>query len=196
MSGSARRARGYANNRDLGSAGATANARRAAAAGSRQASRAEVALAVLGAAGIPADDVRIAALQLRVAQPLATLAELGAAMPQPVGKNEYAGLLRRALDSAERIAAGQVRPVGGSRLDSEKLRAALLEQLAPGRAITTSELLIRVRDSGFGEVTNEAVYRQLVLLAGRGLVRRIRPRGGGRHVFWALCGSRAAKGEL
>lgn len=196
MSGSTRRARGYPNNPDLGSAGAKANARRAAAAGSRQASRAEVALAVLGAAGIPADDVRIAALRVRITHPLATLTELGAAMPQPVGKNEYAGALRRALDSARRIAAGDARPAVGSRLDSEKLRAALLEQLASGRAITTSELRIRLCDSGIGEVTNEAVYRQLVLLARRGVVRRVRPRAGGRHVFWALRGSRAAKGEL
>lgn len=196
MSGASRRARGYPNNPDLGSAGATANARRAAAAGARQASRAASALAVLGTAGIPTDDVRIAALRLRADHPLATLAELGAAMPQPLGKNEYAGLLRRALDSARRIACGQAPPVAGSRLDSEKLRAALLEHLASGRAITTSELRVRVCDSGIGEVAAEAVYRQLVLLAGRGVVRRIRPRTGGRHVFWALRESRAAKGEL
>lgn len=198
MSGETRRARGYPNNPDLGSAGATANARRAAAAGARQAQRAAAALEILRSVGdCAADDIRITALRLRADRPLATLTELGASMQPPIGKNEYAGLLRRALRTAERIAAGEARPVSsGRRADSEALRAALQELLASGRAITTSELRIRLRDNGIGDVPNEAVYRQLLVLASRGVVRRVRPRAGGRHVYWSLRGSHPGKGEL
>lgn len=63
------------------------------------------------------------------------------------------------------------------------LRTALLQLLASGRAITTTELRTRLTDDGFPGLTQEAVYRHLDTLARAGLTRRI-SHPGRRRIFW------------
>ncbi len=63
------------------------------------------------------------------------------------------------------------------------LRAALLQLLAPGRAITTTELRTRLADEGFPDLTQETVYRHLDTLSRAGLTRRI-SHPGRRRIFW------------
>jgi Fe2+ or Zn2+ uptake regulation protein len=63
------------------------------------------------------------------------------------------------------------------------LRSQLLGFLRHGRLITTSELRQRIRDAGFSGADVESVYRNLVALQRRGLVKRVEVRG--RHAFWA-----------
>lgn len=77
--------------------------------------------------------------------------------------------------------AATVAPVSST----AEIRATLQHLLSSGRAVSTAELRIRVQDSGFENTTHEAVYQQLVLLAGRGLVRKLGHRNGLRHTFWA-----------
>ncbi|MGD9622274.1 MAG: helix-turn-helix domain-containing protein [Mycolicibacterium sp.] len=65
------------------------------------------------------------------------------------------------------------------------LRRALLQLLAPGRAITTAELRTRLSDdTAFSDVTQEAVYRHLDALARAGSIRRV-THPGRRHIFWS-----------
>jgi Fe2+ or Zn2+ uptake regulation protein len=66
---------------------------------------------------------------------------------------------------------------------SQDLRTALLQLLAPGRAITTTELRTRLADEGFPDLTQETVYRHLDTLARAGLTRRI-SHPGRRRIFW------------
>ncbi len=64
------------------------------------------------------------------------------------------------------------------------LRAALLEILACGRAVTTTELRTRLQHrADFGGLPQETVYRHLDALARAGRVRRVRPPGK-RHIYW------------
>jgi Fe2+ or Zn2+ uptake regulation protein len=75
---------------------------------------------------------------------------------------------------------------GDRRVGATHLRQQLLNSLADCRKpVTTAALLDRLRVDGEPAcLTIEAVYRNLVVLHGRGQVRRIRP--GGRHVSWVL----------
>jgi len=192
MAASARRPRGYANNPELSSAGARANSRRAAAAGRRQAQVAGEALAVLRAGG--GRRQWLDALELRVARPDSAMGELGAAMTPPVSKDGYAALLRRALRAADGLRAGESTVPRAGHQDTERIRVVLGELLASGRSITTSELRIRLGDHGFAGVARETVYRQLRLLAGRGLIRRVGRVGHGRDVRWTSRGSGSGSG--
>jgi Fe2+ or Zn2+ uptake regulation protein len=75
---------------------------------------------------------------------------------------------------------------GDRRVGATHLRQQLLNSLADRRKpVTTAALLDLLRADGEPAcLTIEAVYRNLVVLHGRGQVRRIRP--GGRHVSWVL----------
>lgn len=84
--------------------------------------------------------------------------------------------VRRDVDPAATVA-----PV----TSTAAIRSTLHDLLSSGRAVSTAELRIRIHDSGFGNTPHESVYQQLVLLAGRGLVRKLGPRNGRRHTFWA-----------
>lgn len=68
--------------------------------------------------------------------------------------------------------------------DTERIRLVLADLLATGRLVTTSELRTRLEEHGFCDIARETVYRQLRLLAGRGLIRRVGPIGRGRDVRW------------
>ncbi len=63
------------------------------------------------------------------------------------------------------------------------VRHALMQLLAPGRAITTTELRTRLNDDGFDGVTQETVYRHLDAMARAGHIRRLR-HASRRHIFW------------
>ncbi len=66
------------------------------------------------------------------------------------------------------------------------LRAALLEILACGRAVTTTELRTRLQHrEDFGGLPQETIYRHLDALARSGRLRRVRPPGK-RHIYWML----------
>lgn len=65
-----------------------------------------------------------------------------------------------------------------------EIREALHHLLSSGRAVSTSELRIRLQESGLPHITHEAVYKQLVLLAGRGQLRKLGRCNGRRHAFW------------
>lgn len=67
-----------------------------------------------------------------------------------------------------------------------RVRGALLELLAGGRAMTTGELAARLgdHDARLADLHIEAVYRHLDALARHGQVHRIRHHGR-RYVFWA-----------
>jgi Fe2+ or Zn2+ uptake regulation protein len=63
------------------------------------------------------------------------------------------------------------------------LRCHLLRLLQHGRPISTSELRQRIHEAGFASTHAESVYRNLVVLQRRGLVKRVEVRG--RHAYWA-----------
>lgn len=66
------------------------------------------------------------------------------------------------------------------------VRQALLDLLAGGRAITTTELRIRLDgDPRFADLHQEVVYRHLDALARQGRIRRLR-HPGRRHSHWYL----------
>ncbi|MEY8019067.1 helix-turn-helix domain-containing protein [Mycobacterium servetii] len=188
----ARRPRGYANNPELSGAGARANSRRAAEAGRRQAHVAREALAVLRAGG--GRQQWLNALELRVARPDSSMGELGAAMTPPMTKDAYAALLRRAVRAADAARAGESTAPRAGHQDTEAIRVVLGELLSSGRFITTSELRIRLGDHGFPGLAHETVYRQLRVLAGRGLIRRVGGAGHGRDVRWTSRGSWSGSG--
>lgn len=167
-------------------AGARANSRRAVEAGRRQARVAGEALAVLRVGG--GRQLWLEALELRVAQPDSSMGELGAAMDPPMSKDAYAAVLRRALRAADAMRAGEAVGARAGHEDTEGIRVVLGELLSSGRPITTSELRIRLSERGFAGVAHETVYRQLRVLAGRGLVRRVGRAGHGRDVRWVSRG--------
>lgn len=87
-----------ANNPRLTDHGSEANRLRAARAGRQQAALARLALRALQAQRPAAHRDRwIRALQHRISNPEAALAELGQTMTPPMTKHAYAALLRRAL---------------------------------------------------------------------------------------------------
>lgn len=87
-----------ANNPRLFDLGSEANRQRASEAGRQQAALARLALRALQAQRpTPHRDRWITALQHRISNPDAALAELGQSMTPPMTKHAYAALLRRAL---------------------------------------------------------------------------------------------------
>lgn len=87
-----------ANNPRLNDLGSQNNRQRAAQAGRQQAALARLAVRALQAQRpTPHRDRWITALQHRISNPEAALAELGQTMTPPMTKHAYAALLRRAL---------------------------------------------------------------------------------------------------
>lgn len=109
--------------------------------------------------------------------------------PQVPGSSVRASTSSQVPASSPRLVADTPSPAPRA----AEVREALHHLLSSGRAVSTSELRIRLQDSGLPHVTHEAVYKQLVLLAGRGLLRKLGRCNGRRHVFWAAiptaCGS-------
>lgn len=75
---------------------------------------------------------------------------------------------------------------------SQRLRAALLDMMSTGRALTISEIRNRLHDYGFGHLPSEPIYQNLALLRRRGVVRRIDHAGQSR-AYWAIETSPAAQ---
>lgn len=73
---------------------------------------------------------------------------------------------------------------------SADLRAALLEMLSPGRAVTVVEIRERLHHCGLGHLPTETLYRNLALLSRRGAVRRI-DHAGQPRAYWAISESAA-----
>lgn len=78
---------------------------------------------------------------------------------------------------------------------SEALRAALLEILSVGRAMTASEIRPRLDHYGLGHLPSEPVYRNLALLRRRGEIRRIKHAAQSR-TYWAIAESPALRFPL
>jgi Fe2+ or Zn2+ uptake regulation protein len=66
---------------------------------------------------------------------------------------------------------------------NREVREALLQLLAHGRAITTTELRTHLSNDEFPGITQETVYRHLDALARAGQILRLR-HPGRRHIFW------------
>lgn len=64
-----------------------------------------------------------------------------------------------------------------------EVREALLQRLAHGRAITTTELRTQLTNDGFPGITQETIYRHLDAMARSGQILRLR-HPGRRHIFW------------
>lgn len=104
------------NNPRLAAVGSEANRQRALQAGRTQAALARIALAALQAQRPNARRGRwITALQHRISNPDATLAELGHTMTPAMTKHAYAALLRRALQGGGVTAADGSDSTRGSR---------------------------------------------------------------------------------
>lgn len=76
-------------------------------------------------------------------------------------------------------------------MDAEQLRGCLIEILASAKGpTTTSAALIAVTDKYSRDqrrpVVVEEVYRALLILQRRGIVRRVRRQQPGRHARWQL----------
>ncbi len=65
------------------------------------------------------------------------------------------------------------------------LRAAILTLLAGGRVVSTSEIRVRLADTGFPGLHQERVYRLLHALARTGCIYRIHPPAPTRTAFWS-----------
>lgn len=164
---------------------ALANVRRTTVAAARQVTEAAAAVAVLAAVGDPDYQRWIDALELRVRRPQDSLRQLAGAMTPPMSKDRYSALLRRAIRRAEEHRTGRVGARPKARFDNGVLRAAVLALLADGDVLTTSELQDLLVDNGLAGLSNDVLYRQLSVLRGRGQVRHVGRRGGGRNVWWA-----------
>ena len=173
------------NNPDLTHAGLAANRRRSRRTAQRHSAAARQALDALATRIEPNHPWR-AVLAHRAGNPTASLRELADTMTPPMTKHAYASHLRRALRLAQ-FTSDDVRHLmtHDNTNTNDALREALLNLLAPGRAITTAELRTHLADDhGFTGLTNEAVYRQLAAMARRGQVHRLR-HPSRRHIYWS-----------
>lgn len=75
---------------------------------------------------------------------------------------------------------------------TQRVRAALLDMMSPGRALTISEIRNRLPEYDLGHIPSEPVYRNLALLRRRGVVRRI-DHPGQTRAYWAIENSSAAQ---
>lgn len=78
---------------------------------------------------------------------------------------------------------------------SVSLRAALLEILSTGRAMTVAEIRPRLDDYGFGHLPAEPLYRNLASLKRSGEVRRI-DHAAQPRAYWAIAQSAALRLQL
>lgn len=68
---------------------------------------------------------------------------------------------------------------------SQRVRAALLDMMSTGRALTISEIRNRLPEYDLGHIPSEPVYQNLALLRRRGVVRRI-DHPGQTRAYWAI----------